>query len=253
MKKQAIATEGIDVDLEEEMIGLFHNLESTITESKQSVIQFVSSHKNEGVSTVVREFASVASTLFGKTVLVLDASGIEHGNTGAPLKETDNNKDFSVTVNDGVISAEDLSVKTDVEFLTEETDDYINSLVEKDAMSYTLQPKNQDGFYLGSLSGLGASISVIFSDRYFAKFLNFLRKKYDLVIIDTPPIRESSIGLAVSGKVDGVILVVAAETTRWPVSLRLKDQVEKVGGKLLGVILNKQKHYIPNYIYNHFL
>ena len=74
-----------------------------------------------------------------------------------------------------------------------------------------------------------------------------------MVIIDTPPLSQSTIGLAVSGKVDGVILVVAAETTRWPVIARLKEQVEKVGGTILGAVLNKQKHYIPKYIYDRFL
>ena len=56
-------------------------------------------------------------------------------------------------------------------------------------------------------------------------------------------------GLAVSSQVDGVILVVEAERTRWPVAASVKESIERGGGRLLGVVFNKRRHYIPAFIY----
>jgi Mrp family chromosome partitioning ATPase len=49
--------------------------------------------------------------------------------------------------------------------------------------------------------------------------------------------------------VDGVILVLESGKTRRQVALNVKKQLEDAKGKLLGVVLNKRRHYIPDWIY----
>ena len=49
--------------------------------------------------------------------------------------------------------------------------------------------------------------------------------------------------------VDGVVLVVEAEKTRWPVALNVKEKTEQGGGRVLGVVFNKRKYYIPEWLY----
>ena len=61
----------------------------------------------------------------------------------------------------------------------------------------------------------------------------------------------SADGLAVASKVDGVILVVEAEKTRWQTVRKVKDSISRVGGNILGVVLNKRRYYIPQSIYKH--
>jgi len=46
-----------------------------------------------------------------------------------------------------------------------------------------------------------------------------------------------------------VVLVIESGKTRRQVALRAKKELEEAGGMLLGVILNKRKYYIPNWIY----
>jgi hypothetical protein len=48
-----------------------------------------------------------------------------------------------------------------------------------------------------------------------------------------------------------VILVVESERTRKRTAMWAKEQVEGAGGKLLGVVLNKRKYYIPDWLYKH--
>jgi Mrp family chromosome partitioning ATPase len=76
-----------------------------------------------------------------------------------------------------------------------------------------------------------------------------LRAAYDLILVDAPPATTSSQGLTVSRQVDGVVLVLAAEDTRWPVAERVKESIERSGGRVLGIVLNKRQYHIPPCIY----
>ena len=58
-------------------------------------------------------------------------------------------------------------------------------------------------------------------------------------------------GPALVSQVDGVILVVEAEKTRWQVALSAKEKIIKSGGTILGTVFNKRKYYIPEYIYKY--
>jgi Mrp family chromosome partitioning ATPase len=49
--------------------------------------------------------------------------------------------------------------------------------------------------------------------------------------------------------VDGVVLVVEAEKTRWPVAENVRDKIKGSGGNILGIVLNKRRYYIPEWVY----
>jgi hypothetical protein len=76
-----------------------------------------------------------------------------------------------------------------------------------------------------------------------------LREAYDLILVDALPATSSPQGLAVSRQVDGVVLVLAAEDTRWPVAGRVRQSIERSGGRVLGIVFNKRQYHIPRWIY----
>jgi len=76
-----------------------------------------------------------------------------------------------------------------------------------------------------------------------------LRAEFDLVVIDAPPAHVSSLGVAVSGKADGTLLVVEAERTRAPVVEMVKRRIAESGGKVVGAVLNRRRYHIPDFIY----
>jgi Mrp family chromosome partitioning ATPase len=43
--------------------------------------------------------------------------------------------------------------------------------------------------------------------------------------------------------------VIEAGKTRKQVALRAKEDLEQAGGNLLGVVMNKRKYHIPDWIY----
>ncbi len=83
----------------------------------------------------------------------------------------------------------------------------------------------------------------------FERMLEMINGSFNYVILDGPPILSFSESKILSGKADGVVLVLESGKTRRQVAIRAKKQIEEAGGKILGVVLNKRKHYIPNWIY----
>jgi len=91
-------------------------------------------------------------------------------------------------------------------------------------------------------------LAIFESDR-FDKTLKLMREKFDYVILDAPPVIGCAETKVMGKKVDGVILVVESDKTRKQVAIRAKQELEDAGAKVLGVILNKREHYIPEWIY----
>lgn len=73
----------------------------------------------------------------------------------------------------------------------------------------------------------------------FRVLLNTLRGVYDVVIIDTPPIGSVIDSVIVSKYCDGTILVIQSKAISYRFVQKVKKQLEQVGSKVLGVVLNK--------------
>ena len=78
--------------------------------------------------------------------------------------------------------------------------------------------------------------------------LESLRRRFGFVLVDCPPMRESSAILSVSKLCDGVALVIAAGEAR-------RSEIEHAGSVLqagsanvLGLILNKRRDPVPKFI-----
>ncbi len=90
---------------------------------------------------------------------------------------------------------------------------------------------------------------ALLESEQFSDFLEKMRDRFDYIILDAPPVPNFSECRALCARVDGAVLVIKSGKTRRQVALRAKRQMEEAGGKLLGVVLNKKKYYIPDWIY----
>lgn len=79
-----------------------------------------------------------------------------------------------------------------------------------------------------------------------------LRKMYDWVLFDTPPILAMADTPILCRIADGLVLVLAAETTSRPAVQRSMDQIAAVGGKTIGAVLNKVDLRRNSYYYSHY-
>ncbi len=79
--------------------------------------------------------------------------------------------------------------------------------------------------------------------------LDRLRQRFEYVLIDSAPIGLNPDMTVLCDKVDAVVLVVRHAKTRREVVKRAKEIIERAGGKVLGVVLNRRKFPIPEFLY----
>ncbi|WP_095083065.1 CpsD/CapB family tyrosine-protein kinase [Pseudomonas sp. Irchel s3h17] len=80
--------------------------------------------------------------------------------------------------------------------------------------------------------------------------LKQLAEQYRFVVIDGDPVYSATDTLVISTLVDGVVLVVRAEDTRWEVAQAAGQRLTQAGAKLVGSIFNGRKYYMPKWLYN---
>ena len=78
----------------------------------------------------------------------------------------------------------------------------------------------------------------LLSSAKMAKVLKEMRKEYDYVILDLPPVAEVSDAMAVAKETDGILLVVRQDYCGYPVLSSVVKEFEFVGAKILGVVYN---------------
>jgi capsular exopolysaccharide synthesis family protein len=79
--------------------------------------------------------------------------------------------------------------------------------------------------------------------------LEGLRAKYEWVVVDGPPATVYSDAGVLGPLVDGVVLVVQAEKTRWQVVEHARRNLEESGARLLGAVLSRRRYHIPQALY----
>lgn len=68
------------------------------------------------------------------------------------------------------------------------------------------------------------------------RLLDDLKRDHDLVIVDTPPIPHVADAISLLRHVDGVIVTASVNSTRGPAAIRLRDQLQGLDARILGVV-----------------
>ncbi len=99
------------------------------------------------------------------------------------------------------------------------------------------------GLRTSPLGGAGSS------SRLAARILE-LRQEFNYVLMDSPPVNVYSDAIPLGQAADGVVVVVAANSTRREAARKAKESFENAGALLLGVVLNYRTYPIPQVIYD---
>ena len=103
--------------------------------------------------------------------------------------------------------------------------------------------------YISPISQYPTATTNGFHSPTLKEFLERMRQQFDFILIDSPAAALSSDGIFISRCVDGVVLIFEADKTRWQVAENVKDQIIQSGGNVLGIVFNKRRYYIPEFIY----
>ncbi|MCJ2107553.1 CpsD/CapB family tyrosine-protein kinase [Methylobacterium sp. E-041] len=106
-----------------------------------------------------------------------------------------------------------------------------------------------DGFHVVP-AGTPASIREAgLDDVRVEAFLGLVDQRYHLAILDCAPIGQIGDTAALSPLVDGFVVVVGAERTRRVVAEQAMRDLDAAGGTALGVVLNRTRRPIPDWLY----
>lgn len=82
------------------------------------------------------------------------------------------------------------------------------------------------------------AVELLGSDR-FKKLIPALRDVFDYVIVDTAPLGQVIDSAVIAPELDGTVIVIDTTNNSYKSERRIKHQLEKSGGKILGVVLNR--------------
>ncbi len=203
--------------IEKEMLCLYKNIDSLLCNFDKRIIQFIGSREGEGTSTIVREFAKMSASTIGKSVLLLDADRMQPSHH--------------------------------LHFNFETPHGWQESIMNKDLAENTFHQIDKSLLYVGRSSNSASYTPEIFDSPKFQTFQEMVWERFDLILVDSPPLNSSPDGLAIAPRTTGIVLVVEAESTGWRVIQGTINKIKQVGGNILGVVLNKRRYHIPEFIY----
>ncbi len=81
--------------------------------------------------------------------------------------------------------------------------------------------------------------------------LEKLKKKFDFIVLDTPPVIPIADSSIISAQADGVLMVVRAGKTQRGVVKHAQELLDQAKANLLGYVLTHIEYYVPEYIYKY--
>jgi succinoglycan biosynthesis transport protein ExoP len=101
-----------------------------------------------------------------------------------------------------------------------------------------VQPTSQSNLEFLPSGKLPSSAMGILNSQQMRDFIKLAREKYDYVLLDSPPLMGVSDATVLASEVDMALLVIQYRKYPQSLALRSRQMVDKVGGRLLGVVLN---------------
>lgn len=111
--------------------------------------------------------------------------------------------------------------------------EYMQETLESSEIIYNSNCKNLDMIPAGKNS-------VMFDEVLLEKLLSELAATYEYIIIDSPSLGEVADGMVLGRFCDGILLVIEPEIVKQNRIAVVKEELERSGCKILGVVLNKE-------------
>lgn len=107
----------------------------------------------------------------------------------------------------------------------------------------------QDGDLYVLSRGVAECPAYLWESRRMQSVLTELRQRFDRIVVHASPVRTSSDAINAARFVDGVVIVIRADSTRREVVSRAIDVIRSAKGRVAGAVLTDRKQTIPNIVY----
>lgn len=95
------------------------------------------------------------------------------------------------------------------------------------------------GFYIMFAGARIPNPAEALGNARFQKLIQALKDTFDYIIVDAAPLGQVIDCAVMAPVLDGVVMVIDATRNSYKLQRRMKAQLEKSGGKILGVVLNR--------------
>jgi Mrp family chromosome partitioning ATPase len=125
----------------------------------------------------------------------------------------------------------------------------VDSLVRRGPIKDFAKQMGPDNlWFLASASPMQDSTILLNSDRMKER-LNEIRKEFDYVVMNAPSLTAFADGMVLGRLVDGLVLVLEANTTRREAAVRVTESLRTQNIPILGAVLNNRTFHIPAAVY----
>jgi capsular exopolysaccharide synthesis family protein len=114
-----------------------------------------------------------------------------------------------------------------------------------------VKPTNIHNLFVINAGPVPPNPAELLGSAKMADFIQSVKKAFDIILIDTPPVLAVTDALVMGPNVDGVILVVWGGKTSREALKRAKERMDLTNVKTLGVILNRINLKEHDYYYKH--
>lgn len=113
-----------------------------------------------------------------------------------------------------------------------------NYLLKQNTLDEVIQTTKVPTLHMMASGKLPSSSIGILSSAQMRALIAELKGRYDYVVFDSPPIMGVSDASILASEVDMTLQVIQYRRYPQPMNIRAKQMIEKVGGNLLGIVLN---------------
>lgn len=207
-----------DLSEKEQMASLEHQLILHKEKNKDKVFLFISSREKEGVSTVLTNLAKLMSDKKSvKNILLVDAN----------IVNPSLHKIFNLPQSPG----------------------FSDLMTGEDNDEQCVQSTSVEGIYLMPSGSKELGHSGIVQEQL-SNLIAKIGGRFDYILIDSPPVLSSPFVLNLDRVADSTYLVIQAFNTSWEVVKKTKLYLESNSCSIDGVILNRVRKVIPQWLYN---
>jgi Mrp family chromosome partitioning ATPase len=199
-------------EVDNAIFALYQRIDAILPLNTRRIIQFIGPQGEEDISSIARGFAYVA-VKSGKSVLLIEGDQKNH-----------HQKQF-------------FDIKTTASWM----DTVNNSKVIPEAIH---QIGNIPLYVSTNVDG-HIKPQQIALPKAFKAFVESAGDAYDLLVVDSSPAQKTNDGLLLSPMMDGIVLIVEANRTLGNTAEDFKNRILSSGGNLLGVVVSRERHYLP--------
>lgn len=224
------------VDLTSEMAGLWAAL-GPAPAHRGRVIQFASASTGEGVSTVAREYARLAAVRARRPVWLVDGDLVQQGQLEAVASEVDRFGRLGRPAEASPDGSTFFAVTPRVTGRDGRPVPPARLLTARPCLGGRLWVTR---FRIEALRS-GQRVEAVGDAAYW----DALRKHAETVVIDAPAADRNDMAVILAPFVDATVIVVAAGATAVGDPVMLRDEIEAVGGRVAGIVVNRSTYRPP--------